>query len=188
MYKTQNFDNLFGIKGFSEELLKNHFKLYNGYVDNVAKLIKMLESLELGTVEYAEIKRRFAWEFNGMRLHELFFKNITITNKKLNEDSTIAKKIIKDFESLEKWEEDFKSTGAMRGIGWVILFHDKEKDKLFNVWINDHDVGHLTGTTPLLVMDVFEHAFMLDYNLNKVEYINTFFNAIDWEVVEKRLK
>ena len=91
------------------------------------------------------------------------------------------------------WEKDFRAMGAMRGIGWVILYHDPNpasqdgQDRLFNVWVNEHDAGHLAGATPLLVMDVFEHAFVLDYGLNRAGYIDAFMNAIDWNVVEKRL-
>ena len=75
----------------------------------------------------------------------------------------------------------------MRGIGWVILAYDKDSDKLFNVWINEHDVGHLAGAVPLLVMDVFEHAFIMDYGLKKTDYIEAFFKAIDWKAVSERL-
>jgi Fe-Mn family superoxide dismutase len=77
--------------------------------------------------------------------------------------------------------------GMMRGIGWVILAHDKSTGKLFNVWINEHDTGHLAGATPLLVMDVFEHAYMVDYGLKKADYITAFMSSIDWHNVEERL-
>ena len=190
-YTTQNFDHLLGIQGLSEQLLKNHFTLYQGYVTNTNKLLDTLAQLtkegKTTTPEFAELKRRFGWEFNGMRLHELYFGNMIKDGKKLSSTSSLTKKIIKDFGSLENWEKDFRATGAMRGIGWVILVHDKASDRLLNVWINEHDVGYLTGTTPLLIMDVFEHAFMIDYNLKRADYITTFFNIIDWSVVEKRL-
>ena len=85
------------------------------------------------------------------------------------------------------WEKDFRAMGAIRGIGWIVLYHDKTAGRLFNVWVNEHDVGHLAGATPLLVMDVFEHAFMLDYGLNRAGYIDAFMNAINWETIVKRL-
>jgi Fe-Mn family superoxide dismutase len=188
-YEAKNYDSLLGASGFSDQLLKNHFTLYQSYVANTNKTLDSLKKMELeqktGTPEYSELKRRFAWEFNGMRLHELYFENIKKTE--LNENSKIAKKIIEDFESMEKWVKDFKATGAMRGIGWVVLYHDKTSNKLFNVWVNEHDVGHLTGATPLLVMDVFEHAYMIDYQLKKADYIEAFFKEINWNAVEKRL-
>jgi len=186
-YETKNYDRLIGLNGFSEQLLKNHIALHQGYVANVNKLVEKFETLETGVPEYSELKRRFGWEWNGMRLHELYFENLTKENKLLTEENLLYKKIIEDFGSYEKWEKDFRATGAMRGIGWVILTADKINSRLFNVWINEHDVGHLAGTTPLLVMDVFEHAFMIDYGLKRVDYIESFMKNIDWSVVEKRL-
>ncbi|MDP3981858.1 MAG: Fe-Mn family superoxide dismutase, partial [Chlamydiota bacterium] len=94
--------------------------------------------------------------------------------------------IIQDFGSYDAWLKDFQATGAMRGIGWVILSYDASGDCLYNTWINEHDMGHLGGTTPLLIMDVFEHAFMIDYGLKRADYISSFIKAIDWDEVEKR--
>jgi len=74
----------------------------------------------------------------------------------------------------------------MRGIGWAILYYDPISKKLFNVWVNEHDAGHLSGAAPLLVLDVFEHAYTLDYGIKKADYVQSFFNAIDWSVVEAR--
>lgn len=187
MYQAKNYDHLLGTSGFSDALLKNHFTLYQGYVANTNKILEIMHSKEPGMPEYAELKRRFGWEWNGMKLHELYFGNM----KKGGEDKSgavaIVKKIEEQFGSYENWEKDFKGVGAMRGIGWAILAHDKESDKLFNIWVNEHDMGHLAGAAPLLVMDVFEHAFMLDYGLKRADYINAFFGAIDWQTVNERL-
>lgn len=189
-YQQKNYEHLLGISGSSEQLLKNHFALYKGYVDNANKLNDILVQIEkegkYGTPEYAELNRRFGWEFNGMRLHEYYFENISKKPLPLEEDSKLSKKIADEFGSYDDFEKDFKSMGAMRGIGWVILYCDRESKKLFNVWINEHDVGHLAGAAPLLVIDVFEHAYMLDYGLKKADYIGAFFKMIDWGVVEKR--
>jgi Fe-Mn family superoxide dismutase len=92
------------------------------------------------------------------------------------------------FGSYEAWEKDFKATGAMRGIGWVILYQDTHSGKLINFWINEHDVSHPAGCNPLLIMGVFEHAFMLDYGLKRADYIGAFFKNINWQAVEARLK
>jgi len=190
MYKEKNYEHLLGTDGFSDELLKNHFKLYGGYVANMNKLNDALVEIEKeerwGTPEFAELNRRLGWEFNGMRLHELYFGNLTKDGQELNNDSELYKKITDEWGSYEMWEKDFRSIGAMRGIGWVVLYHDKEAGRMFNVWINEHDLGHLTGATPILVMDVFEHAFILDYGMNRGVYIDAFINAIDWQVAEKR--
>jgi Fe-Mn family superoxide dismutase len=186
-YVAKKFDHLLGIAGFSDQLLKNHFTLYEGYVANTNKLLNLFGEKDPASPEFAELKRRFGWEWNGMRLHELYFENLTKDPKALDEESELAKKILTKFESLEKWAGVFKAIGTMRGIGWVVLYWDKEADKIFNVWINEHDGGHLAGCVPLLVMDVFEHSYMLDYQLKKADYIDSFLKAIDWEVVNKRL-
>jgi len=214
IYSPKNYDHLLGIPGFSDQLLKNHFTLYQGYVSNTNKLAdvlrEMAEAGKIGTPEYAELKRRFGWEFNGMRLHELYFGNMRHANSAppagasgnvhpvrdisngagapMRIDPALYKKIVADFGSYEAWEKDFKGTGAMRGIGWTILYRDSIPGKLFNVWVNEHDMGHLAGCQPLLVLDVFEHAYMLDYGLKRADYIEAFFKAIDWEEVDRRFQ
>jgi superoxide dismutase, Fe-Mn family len=186
-YAAKDYAKLIGMAGFSETLLKNHFTLYQGYVTNTNKVLDALDAMlkegKTGTPEFAELKRRVGWEFNGMRLHEFYFEN-------LGGKSPIDKegKLAEQFGSYDNWEKDFKATGAMRGIGWVVLYQDITNGKLINVWINEHDVAHLAGCNPLLIMDVFEHAFMIDYGLKRVDYIESFFKNIDWAVVEARLK
>lgn len=191
MYQAKNFEPLLGLAGFSDTLLKNHFTLYQGYVNNFNKLDEILMGMEkegkFGTPEYAELNRRLGWEWNGMRLHELYFGNLTKEQKKLADDSVLLEKINKEWGSFETWEKDLRSMAAMRGIGWVVLYFDASDDRLFNVWINEHDVGHLSGAKPLLAMDVFEHAYMLDYGIKRADYIEAFFRAVDWGVVEKRM-
>ena len=192
MYQPKDFNYLLGLSGFSDQLLKNHFTLYQGYVNNFNKLNDILVEMEkndkFGTPEFAELNRRFGWEFNGMRLHELYFGNLTKDKKEFNGESVFAKKIIEEWGLYEMWEKDFKSMGAMRGIGWVVLYYDQEASRLFNVWINEHDAGHFVGAKPLLVMDVFEHAYMADYGLKKADYIETFTKAIDWGAAETRFQ
>lgn len=186
VYEAKNFDKLLGTKGFSDQLLKNHFTLYQGYVTNTNKLADTLSAMakegKASMPEYAELKRRFGWEWNGMRLHEFYFGNMIKGGKEIDKNTNLYKKIVGDFGSYESWEKDFKATGAMRGIGWVILYYDGIEGRLFNTWINEHDVGHLSGAKPLLVMDVFEHAYMIDYGLKKADYIEAFFKAIDWTI------
>lgn len=191
-YTAQNFDNLLGLKGFSDQLLQNHFKLYQGYVTNTNKLLDSLAAMEkegkTSTPEYAELKRRLGWEFNGMRLHELYFSNIAKKKTSLSEKSSLHKLMVETFGSGQKCHELFVETGKMRGIGWVVMTYDHVAKRLLHLWVNEHDVGHLAGTAPLLIMDVFEHAFMLDYGLNRADYIKAFIEAIDWDVVQKRFE
>ena len=189
-YETKNFEKLLGTPGFSDALLRNHFTLYKGYVTNTNKLAEVLAAMardgKAATPEFAELKRRFGWEWNGMRLHELYFGNMTKGGKPLEAQAPVATKIAMDFGTLAQWETDFKATGSMRGIGWVILAYDRVAGRLFNTWIDEHATGHLAGAEPLLVMDVFEHAFMLDYGLKRADYIDAFFASIHWDEVATR--
>ena len=191
-YSAKNYDSLLGTPGFSDILLKNHFTLYQGYVTNINKISATLSQLQkedkLAVPEYAELKRRLGWEFNGMRLHELYFENMSAkSGGAVDVHSFINKKITAQFGSYDEWLKDFKATGTMRGIGWTILYHDPAADRLINTWINEHDFGHLAGCKPLVVLDVFEHAYMLDYGLKKSDYLEAFLGALSWQEINRRL-
>ncbi|MBI2013796.1 MAG: superoxide dismutase [Candidatus Colwellbacteria bacterium] len=190
IYTPKKFDNLIGTPGFSETILKNHFTLYEGYVTNFNKLDQTLMAMEkegkFGTPEFNELNRRFGWEFNGMRLHELYFENMAKKSSNFPNEGQLADRILSEWGSHDLFRKDFTAMGAMRGIGWVILYHDPVANRLFNVWVNEHDMGHLAGCKPLLVLDVFEHAYTLDYGLKKTDYIEAFFKAIDWNTVAGR--
>jgi superoxide dismutase, Fe-Mn family len=189
-YEAKDYSHLIGMKGFGDRTLKNHFTLYEGYVKNTNLLIKILARYaaenRMSTPQFGALQRRLGWEWDGMRLHELYFGNLGGSGK-LVRDSDIYQLIAENFGSIESWKADFIATGLMRGIGWVILYRDPVAGRLFNVWINEHDTGHLAGGTPLLVMDVWEHAYMLDYGLDRRAYIEAFFENIDWEVANDRL-
>lgn len=191
MYQPKNYAHLIGVSGFSEQLLTNHFTLYQGYVTNTNKLADQLKTLLdsdlTNTPEYAELSRRFGWEFNGMRLHEYYFENMKKGGEQLASGSPLHKVLSQHFGTFETWQKDFVGTGSMRGIGWAILYYDPQGDRYFNCWVNEHDMGHLAGCKPLLVMDIFEHAFMLDYGTKRADYILSFLKAIDWKKVEERM-
>ena len=190
-YTAKDYSTLLRMPGFSESLLKNHFTLYQGYVTNTNRLIDTLNPMvkdgKTGTPEYAELKRRFGWEFNGMRLHEYYFENLG-GKEEIDKSGKLFKKILENFGSYETWETDLRATATMRGIGWVILYQDPMNGKLFNFWINEHEAGHPVGGIPILVLDVFEHAFMIDYGLRRADYIAAFFKNIHWPAVEARLQ
>jgi Fe-Mn family superoxide dismutase len=190
-YTAKDYSKLIGMAGFSETLLKNHFTLYQGYVTNTNKVLDtlaaMLKDGKAGTPEFAELKRRLGWEFNGMRLHEDYFENLG-GKEALDAGSPLAGKLAESFGSVEAWEKDFRAVGGMRGIGWVVLYQDPAGGRLINFWINEHDAGHPAGGRPILVMDVFEHAFMIDYGLKKADYIEAFFKNIDWKAAAARLR
>jgi Fe-Mn family superoxide dismutase len=190
-YEAKDYSRLIGMEGFSETLLRNHFTLYQGYVTNTNKVLDTLDAMlkdgKTSVPEFAELKRRLGWEFNGMRLHEYYFENLGGKGG-IGKDSKLAKKMAESFGSYEAWEKDFRATGTMRGIGWVVLYQDLTDGRLINFWINEHDVSHPAGCNPVLIMDVFEHAFMIDYGLKRADYIEAFFRNIDWKAVEARLK
>jgi Fe-Mn family superoxide dismutase len=190
-YTAKDYTKLIGMEGFSQNLLNNHFTLYQGYVTNTNKLTDILAAMlkdgKTAAPEYAELKRRFGFEFNGMRLHEYYFENLG-GKAPLDKSGATAKKLAGTYGSYEAWEQDFKATGAMRGIGWAVLYQDNATGGLFNQWVNEHESGHLAGCRPLLIMDVFEHAYMVDYGLKRADYIGAFFKNINWKAVEERLK
>lgn len=189
-YEAKNFDKLIGnTPGLSDDLLKMHFKLYQGYVANTNKLLKLIKELDdKGNIkgpEYAGLKRMFGWEFDGMRLHEYYFENMG-SQTPIDPKSALYQQIVNDFGSYDKWKDDFIATGLIRGIGWAVLYIDPAQKRLMNTWINEHDLGHLAGAKPLLIMDVFEHAYITEYKLDRAAYIDAFFKNIDWNVVAQR--
>jgi Fe-Mn family superoxide dismutase len=191
MYISKDYSKLIGMEGFSETILRNHFTLYQGYVTNTNKILELLAQMmkedRASTPEWAELKRRMGWEFNGMRLHEYYFENLG-GKAPLKKDGKLWKKMVEDFGSYETWEKAFRAVGSMRGIGWAVLYQDNITGRLINFWINEHDVGHPAGCNPILILDVFEHAFMIDYGLKRADYINAFFKNINWAAAEGRLK
>lgn len=188
-YVAKDFNHLKGIKGFSDALLTMHFKLYEGYVKNANLLYTQLQDMGRNgkdrSPEYAGLKRMYGWEFDGMRLHEYYFGNLGGDGKP-NPSGALYQKIVKQFGSYDNWKKDFISTGMIRGIGWAILYEDPLSGNIVNTWINEHDLGHLAGGKPLVVMDVFEHAYITEYGLNREQYIQAFFDNLSWDVAEER--
>lgn len=188
-YQTKDFSYLLSsVKGFDQDLLTMHFKLYNGYVKNTNALLENLSQLANSgkdrSYEYGALKRRLGWEFDGMRLHEYYFSNMGPSSR--DEEGLLSQMIKRQFGSIEKWKQEYLSTGAIRGIGWVILYYDLKDKRLINTWINEHDLGHLSGCVPLLVMDVWEHAYITQFGLDRMKYMETFFENINWKEVESR--
>lgn len=188
-YQAKDYSHLLGMSGFSDTLLKMHFELYQGYVRNVNLLITKLREWSLqdkaSSYEYSALKRRISWEFDGMRLHEFYFENLGGKDV-IDKNSHFYQRILKDFGSYERWKADFVATGLTRGIGWVVLYRDPMSGQLFNTWIGEHDLGHLAGGNLLLVMDVWEHAYITQYALDRAKYINIFFENISWKTVLDR--
>ncbi|MDP1836789.1 MAG: superoxide dismutase [Chlamydiales bacterium] len=188
-FQAKTYQNLLGMKGFSDKALTMHFKLYEGYVKNANSLNDKLAALVADgqdkSPEYAGLKRMYGWEYDGMKLHEYYFDSLG-GDGKFESNTALARAIVKDFGSYDKWKEDFVATGLIRGIGWAILYWDNENQRLTNVWINEHNLGHLAGNKPILTMDVFEHAYLPDYGLDRAQYIQAFFENLNWKIISDR--
>lgn len=195
-YKEQAFDHLRGLDGISDAQIEEHLTLYAGYVKQVNALNAALAELRgrgqaAGTnPEFAEITRRLGFEYNGMILHEYYFENLRPGgNPRPPAGSGLAQALDQAYGSVDRWMADFQAMGDMRGIGWVVLLEDPVTERLSNHWITLHQDGVPAGFKPLLVMDVWEHAFMRDYKVtDRKRYVEAFFRNIDWGLVERRLR
>ena len=196
VYRPRQF-NLSNLKGISDETLEMHFKLYEGYVKETNKLNeKIAEFVKGGKVdqeefaEYSELSRRRGFEYNGMVLHEYYFDNLTSgggTGDPTGQTG-FRKAAEESFGSYDIWKAEFVGIGKMRGVGWAICYENPANGRLSNHWITLHETGNVAGFNPVLVMDVWEHAFILDYKpADRPKYIEAFFSNIDWSVVERRL-
>ena len=190
-YELQDFSRILGMEGISDATLQSHFKLYQGYVKNTNALMdKTTQLLDEGkdrTPEFAELRRRLGFEFSGMRLHEYYFGNLKGQGS-LETNSQLSQQITQNFGSFEQWKKDFTATGAMRGVGWSMLCYDLCQNQLLNCWITLHQDGLLPGLQPLLVLDVWEHAYYLDYQTERPGYLEAFMKNVNWQEVNKRFE
>ena len=189
--------NLCGLNGISDRTLDMHEKLYEGYVKAANQLSTQIGAmLSDGQIDqeempaYSELTRRLGFEYNGMVLHEYYFENLTKGGaKKPGQDSAFVKAAEDSFGSYDSWKLDFSSVGKMRGVGWAICYANPHNGRLSNHWVSLHEHGNVAGFIPVLVMDVWEHAYLLDYKpAERASYIEAFFSNIDWKTVEKRLQ
>lgn len=196
-YKARQF-NLSGLTGISDQTLEMHFKLYEGYVKETNNLTdKISEFIKDGNVDqeempaYSELTRRLGFEYNGMVLHEYYFDNLKsgIGIGDPEKTSQFVKAAESTFGTYDIWKADFVGIGKMRGVGWAICNQNPSNGRISNHWITLHETGNVAGFNPILVMDVWEHAFLLDYKpAERPKYIEAFFSNINWSEVENRLK
>ncbi len=193
IYQAKQF-NLSGLTGISDETLEMHFKLYEGYVKQTNLLTERIsEFIKDGHIDqeempaYSELTRRLGFEYNGMVLHEYYFGNMKRGGAGDPErSSAFFKATEKSYGSYGVWKADFVGIGKMRGVGWAICFENPANGRLSNHWISLHQIGNVAGFKPVLVMDVWEHAYLLDYKpAERQKYIGAFFSNIDWNAVEE---
>lgn len=194
-YTAKTFD-LSDLTGISNETLAMHFKLYEGYVTNTNVLNQRIADLigqgnldATQVAAFSELKRRFGFEYNGMVLHEYYFENM---QKHGTGDPSTGDAFInaatESFGDYDVWKADFVNTGKMRGVGWAAVYQDPSNGAISNHWINLHETGNVAGYKPILIMDVWEHAFIKDYApADRPKYIEAFFSNINWDVVNSRL-
>jgi Fe-Mn family superoxide dismutase len=189
--------NLSGLNGISDRTLETHFKLYEGYVKGTNDLNQRIADIladgvvdQDETLAYSELTRRLGFEYNGMVLHEYYFENMKKDGSgDPDRASEFYQAIADSFGSYELWKADFVGIGKMRGVGWAICYQNPANGALSNHWISLHEVGNVSGFHPVLVMDVWEHAYLLDYKpADRSKYIEAFFSNIDWRAVEERVQ
>jgi Fe-Mn family superoxide dismutase len=195
IYKPKTF-NLSGLQGISDKTLEMHFNLYEGYVTNTNTLTERInEILADGRVDqeempqYSEFTRRLGFEYNGMVLHEYYFDNMKKDGGGAAPRGEFRSAVENSFPTYAIWKADFSSVGKMRGVGWAICYLNPANGRVSNHWINEHENGNVAGFIPVLVMDVWEHAYLLDYKpADRPKYIEAFMANVNWDVVESRMQ
>ncbi len=187
-FATKTF-NIPTLKGISAKTVEEHLKLYAGYVKNANLILEKIAELkkdnEKNAYALGEINRRFGFEYNGMRNHEIYFSSFERGPANLKESSNLLKMIIENWGSFDSWLGEFKAIALTRGIGWAILYFDAKEDRLLNAWIDEQHIGQLQDCVPIIALDMWEHSFVADYQPSgKKNYIEDFFTNLNWEVAE----
>ena len=182
-----------GLDGISEDQIAQHWQLYEGYVKNVNVLNEHLAELtrkrRFGVVEFQELKRRLGFEYDGMILHEHYFGILKAGQPRPEASLELTKQLKRSFGGFEAWLDQFEAMGRMRGVGWVILYLDPSTKRLSNHWIELHEHGHPAGYRPVLVLDCWEHAYMVDRGAGgRGDYVKAFLRNVDWQAVDEGLR
>ena len=178
------------LTGISVKTIEEHLKLYAGYVKHanliIEKVAELKKDSEKNAYALAEVNRRFGFEYNGMRNHEVYFASLEQGAKELPASSTLRETIIGTWGSFDAWLAEFKALAMTRGIGWAMLYYDRKDNQLLHAWIDEQHLGQLQDCTVVLALDMWEHSFVADYQPSgKKKYVEDFFTNINWEVVDK---
>jgi Fe-Mn family superoxide dismutase len=190
-YQERSFD-LPALSGISDQQIDAHLKLYSGYVKHTNHILEKIDELsadpEKNKYEVAELRRRFGFEFNGMRNHEHYFGDLSGGAAELDPNAALAKKMNEDFGSPSDWETEFKQiAGSVRGSGWTFLMYDRTVDRLMNVWVTEHHLGQFTELQPIVALDMWEHAYMVDYlPSEKSAYIDSYLANLNWQTIANK--
>ncbi len=190
--------NIGELKGISKKTIEEHLKLYAGYVKNANSVQQKLEELgkdfenlpaQAGNAYvFSELNRRFSFEYNGMRNHEVYFDSLSDGPQSISSESELYKSISYLWGSFENWLAMFKNLAMTRGVGWAMLYFDKKEKRLLNSWVDEQHLGQLQDCTLVLGLDMWEHSYVADYQPSgKKQYIEDFFANLNWKKVEENL-
>ena len=182
------------LAGISQKTIEEHLKLYSGYVksanlilEKITELRKDADEITKNTYLISELQRRFSFEFDGMRNHEYYFEQFEGGFNSTSEQNDLKEKVKETWGSFENWLIRFKEIAMTRGVGWAVLYYDKKTNTLNHSWVEEQHLGHLTGASIILALDMWEHSYMLDYvPSEKKKYVEAFFENLNWTIVEKR--
>lgn len=185
--------NIGELKGISSKNIEEHLKLYAGYVKNTNLVFDKIGELSVDEEKNAyvlsELHRRFSFEYNGVRNHEIYFTSLSGGAKPLQAGSKLKETLEEQHGSFETWFASFKNLAMTRGVGWAVLWYDKKDNRLLASWIDEQHLGQLNGCDMILALDMWEHAYYLDYTpAEKKKYIEAFFENLNWEVIEENFK
>ncbi len=178
------------LKGISKKNIEEHLKLYAGYVKNTnlifEKVGELMADPEKNAYVVGELMRRLGFEWNGMRNHEQYFASLSGGAKPLSDDSSLKIAMEKQAGSIENWMLGFKHLAMTRGVGWAVIYWDKESKQLVPAWIDEQHLGQLNGLSWILGIDMWEHAYVYDYPTSeKKKYVEAFFENLNWSVIEE---
>ena len=191
MYEAKQFESINGVEGLSERLMKDHYKLYEGYIKKANEITEKLKTVDLTTANatYSDLralKLGYSFAVDAIKSHELYFTNLSGqgANKGGQPSGWLGSAIEKQFGSFENWRADMKATG-IAARGWVWLAFDWQNGSLFNYLGDQHDGFPIWHATPLVALDVYEHAYMMEYGVARADYIEAFFKNLNWEQAEQ---
>jgi Fe-Mn family superoxide dismutase len=189
-FNTRQF-NIPELKGISRKNVEEHLELYKGYVKFSNHIVQRIHELpkddENSAYELSLLQRRFAYEHDGMKNHELFFEQFEGGPAACASRGPFSQQSAKDFGSFDALVSCLKGVAMTRGVGWVMLYYCRESGRLFPQWVDEHHIGLLTGPKIVFALDMWEHAFIYDYATSeKKKYVEAFFANLNWGKVESR--